>query len=452
MTEHRESGLPGAQAAAVPARSTSLERVPWWDIMFTAVPAVSAVALWLYAMAEPPDDQWRCWLAAGLVGLLVGFWFAIARRRVGPTPAGYASLLVFSLIIAACIVLVPVLGILQAVLYPYLWTTLDNTARSIVATLSFALGVALAAVLFGGLDEALVTIFAQILSVMLSIGIGLALTYAWNVAEERQLLVDELTRTQERLRELSRQTGVSLERERLSRELHDTLAQTLAGLSLLSERAARGAHRRLDGDDPVLAQLDQLADLAKTALAETRALIAESAPVHDDSGTTLEEAIDRLVERFRRETGIGIEVELGRDDTGLPALPRDHEVVLLRCLQECLANVRRHARATRARVRLTTCSARRPGQGLGGATAAEVGSAGGGGLAVRLTVADDGRGFDPAESTAGFGLPSLRERARLLDGEVEIDSRPGEGSTVTITLPFPGSSASHGHEMNGTAA
>lgn len=405
--------------------------MPWWDILFVLVPTIAVAATGFYATDVEPADLWTCWVGVALAVAVPVVWFAFARQHRAPTRAAYIALAIITVLVAAGTTIVPVLGILQGVLYPYLWTVLDNVRRSVIASAVIAGSIVVTSVLFQGPGSIVVAAFAQVMSFILSVGIGLAIGAAWNVADERQTLLDELTVAQEQVRELSRQSGISAERERLSRELHDTLAQTLAGLSLLAERSARNARKASAAtasgatDEAIIGQLDQIAELAKHALAETRALIAESAPVHAGSGTPFDEAIERLAERFRRETGITVEVGI---EIGASAIPRDHQVVLLRSLQEALANVRRHAHASRAAVRFETDVDAR------GTSRVKHDDP----RFVSLTIADDGKGFSPdASPGTGFGIPGLRERARLLDGSVLIDSVPGDGSQIRIVLPLP---------------
>lgn len=413
--------------AADPA-APAWHRLPWWDIIFVVVCALGIGTGVLYESTREPVEPWRI---AAIVALLIGVlavWFAVARRHVGPDPLGYASLAVIATLMIAAMTISSPLGILQGALFPYLWSVLEHTRRSVVASAVVAVGVLVFGVAASGWAVLPTLLITQSLSFLLSVGIGLAITYAWNVAEQRQRLLVELTATQQRLAELSHQQGVSLERERLSRELHDTLAQTLAGLTLIAERAVRGSRRAVELGEPLdapLAAIDQVAELSRTALAETRALIAESAPVHGEAdapggarggaadGLSFRAAIERLAERFRREARIEVAVDLPSVPEALEAVARDHQVVLLRCLQEGLANVRRHANATRADVRL------------------EVDDVG-----TLLEIVDDGRGFDPDRATGtGFGLPGLRDRARLLDGDVAIDTAPGAGTRVRVRLP-----------------
>jgi signal transduction histidine kinase len=170
---------------------------------------------------------------------------------------------------------------------------------------------------------------------------------------------------------------------------------------LLAQRARRAqASGTLDDET-----LELIETGARDALAETRALVAAAAPVELAQGG-IADALQRLAERFERETRVRVSVT-----TSLEApLDRDAEVVLLRCAQEGLANVRKHSAAASARVSL-------------------VAAAGG----ARLTVTDDGRGF-PAEARSGFGLTGLRDRLALAGGTLEIDGTPG-ATVLTATLP-----------------
>ena len=201
---------------------------------------------------------------------------------------------------------------------------------------------------------------------------------------------------------MHRDAGVTAERARMSREVHDTVAQSLTGLVLLAQRARRAyAAGALDDET-----LELIESAARDALAETRALVAAAAPVELDHGG-IQAALERLAERFERETRIRVStaVELPHP------LPRDAEVVLLRCAQEGLANVRKHSQAASARVELSVA----------------------GGSAL-LRVSDDGRGF-PADVHPGFGLAGLRDRLALAGGTLEVDGTPA-ATAITATLPI----------------
>jgi signal transduction histidine kinase len=149
---------------------------------------------------------------------------------------------------------------------------------------------------------------------------------------------------------------------------------------------------------------------AREALGEARALVATMTPVAADSG--LAEALRRLGARFQRETGIGVEIHVAERH-----LPRDREVVLLRCAQEGLANVRKHARASHVVVDVTADEA-------------------GGELA--LVVRDDGVGVDSsvAVDDGGFGIAGMRERVGMLGGRLTLGNAAHGGAELAITIPL----------------
>lgn len=240
-------------------------------------------------------------------------------------------------------------------------------------------------------------------------------------AVHRQRLVDSLVRAQretaelhDELAALQREAGMLAERTRLSRDLHDTIAQSFTSIVLLARAATRA------GDPATTAELLAHIDAtAGTGLAEVREVVGALAPT--DAGTGgLAGSLRRLVEALATQTGIDASFELAGDPLGLPTAV---DVALLRVAQGALANVRRHAHATRVSVTLT-CA---PGE-------------------VRLRIADDGRGFAadrwpgqaPVGAAGGYGLRSSRDRMRELGGDLTVRSAPGEGTVVTAHVPlFP---------------
>ena len=214
-----------------------------------------------------------------------------------------------------------------------------------------------------------------------------------------------------RLADRSARLGAAEERNRLAREIHDTLAQglTAAALQLESADALMGAGSNPGrAHDSVLRALS----LTKTNLEEARRSVLDlrAAPLE---GRPLSEALKVLVGRWERETGIPARI---RSVNGGRPLPPRVEAALYRICQEALANVARHARASRATVRLVATP-----------------------QSVRLAVEDDGRGFDPSEVTPGrHGLIGMRERAELLGGTFEVESVPGKGTRVEASVPLEG--------------
>jgi signal transduction histidine kinase len=212
-----------------------------------------------------------------------------------------------------------------------------------------------------------------------------------------------------RLYDRNRELAILEERTRLARELHDSVTQ-----SLFSVHCQAGAVATyLDRD--VERAREELGDLRRTAheaLQGMRALIFDLRPVSlKDAG--LAAALRDQVEQVRRTGG----PELLFEEHGTCSLPLSAQEHLFRIAQEALRNAVRHARAERIVVSL--------------ATDAEC---------LELCVSDDGRGFDPEALAAGdhrsFGLIGLRERVRLLDGSLDIESGPGQGTQVRVRIPL----------------
>jgi signal transduction histidine kinase len=208
-----------------------------------------------------------------------------------------------------------------------------------------------------------------------------------------------------RLYERSQRAASLEERQRLARELHDSVSQALYGISL----GARTARTQLDRDPARAAEpLDYVLSLAEAGLAELRSLIFELRPESLET-EGLVAAFGKQVEALRARHALEVTAEFD----GEPALSLEAKEALYRIGQEALNNTVKHARATHITVRL------------------ESGPDG-----VRLSVTDNGVGFDPDGSFPGhMGLQSMKERAQAFGGEVRITSTPGSGTTVDITLP-----------------
>jgi signal transduction histidine kinase len=217
-----------------------------------------------------------------------------------------------------------------------------------------------------------------------------------------------------RLRSAEAERAALEERARLSRELHDGLAQSLWLAKLKAARLA--GLSALDPEGGALAQ--ELGAAIDAGLNEAREAVQMLRLDGAPSGT-LRELLASAVDEFADRYGLGVEFECAAD---LPPLSPRAQAEALRIVHEALTNVRRHADATVVRVRVLV----EPGQ-----------------LAVRVD--DNGRGFDPsAVGEMAFGLVSMRERAALIGGELSIASAPAGGTRVRLLVPLarPGMSAS----------
>ncbi|MEU2242646.1 sensor histidine kinase [Streptomyces sp. NPDC018338] len=221
-------------------------------------------------------------------------------------------------------------------------------------------------------------------------------------------LAAELSLTQEQLADAHRRQGAADERERMAREIHDTLAQGFASVIVLAEAARAG----LGGDPERTArQLRSIERTARENFAEARVLVG-SAPHSGLTPGSVVPTLRRTLERFAQDTGVTVEAELPED----VECDQQTRIALLRCTQESLANVRKHADASTVGVVL----AQHP-------------------HAIELEITDDGRGFVVAESH-GFGLDGMRKRLAELDGELTVTSSVGDGTRVLATFHTNGQS------------
>jgi signal transduction histidine kinase len=219
---------------------------------------------------------------------------------------------------------------------------------------------------------------------------------------ERARLIAALAAAQGDLARAERDAGVLAERQRMTAEIHDTLAQGFTSIVMLLHAADAA-----DTLDQARLYLGQASRTARENLAEARALIATRPPAALD-GSSLPEAVRRLAGRLAEETGITAECTVTGTVRPLSAAA---EAVVLRCAQEAVANVRKHAVAATVALGLDY----QPGQ-------------------VLLRVRDDGTGFDPARGR-GHGLTSMRSRVAGTGGTLDVSSAPGIGTTVTVEVP-----------------
>ncbi|WP_406839480.1 sensor histidine kinase [Streptomyces sp. AHU1] len=250
-------------------------------------------------------------------------------------------------------------------------------------------------------------------------------------SERRRELIEELIATRAELAEAERAAGTLAERERLAREIHDTLAQGLSSIQLLM----RAAQRLLPADSPAAPHVEQARATAQDNLAEARRFVRALTPPDLERGS-LAVALERLCRSAAVDTPT-----VRFSVSGMPAgLPTPYEVALLRIAQSALGNTLRHAHADRVEITLSFMD-----------------------TSVTLDVVDDGTGFVPGDvrpdrgtaeggiavtdtagegvtdggvTDGGFGLPAMRSRARSLGGTFTVESAPGQGTAVAVTLPL----------------
>ncbi|MFI5747205.1 sensor histidine kinase [Streptomyces sp. NPDC051644] len=352
----------------------------------TAVVVVTCVMAAVYAAgALAPAVQPRGRAAAVWLALLGGVWLLLLV--LSPDALWVAFPLYF----------------LQLHLLPTRWALPTVAATAAAAIASFVLhGQAVTPGAFIG----------PLLGAAVAVATVLGYDALFRESERRRELIEELMATRAELAEAERTAGTLAERERLAREIHDTLAQGLSSIQLL----LRAAERTLSADAPATAHVRRAREAAQDNLAEARRFVRALSPPDLENGS-LAAALERLASRT---TGPGLTVQFAV--SGPPVeLPTPYEVALLRTAQSALANTVQHAGARRAEITLSFMD-----------------------TSVSLDVVDDGRGFAPGSGpvaadtgTGGFGLPAMRSRAGSLGGTLSVESAPGQGTAVALTLPLP---------------
>lgn len=227
-------------------------------------------------------------------------------------------------------------------------------------------------------------------------------------------IAEELAATQQELAATEHQAGRLEERERLARDIHDTLAQGLSSIVLLA-RAGRASASTGEAVDV----FSTIEDTARDNLAEARRFVRDlTAP---SAQADLPDAITEILQRMRRRgSGLGESTEFWANFSGDThrRLPESVVTAVVRCVQEALNNVAKHAHADHAVVSVAVL-----------------------GDELTVDIFDDGRGFDPAqapqqESSHGYGLGGIQQRIAALSGTVNIESTPGEGTVVAARIPL----------------
>jgi signal transduction histidine kinase len=261
------------------------------------------------------------------------------------------------------------------------------------------------------------SVLGPLISAGVAIVIGLGYRAMAEESRDRQALILDLVTTREELAAASREAGTLAERERLAREIHDTVAQGLSSIQMLLHAAERDIDDERTRDKLRLAR-----ETAAENLGETRRFIRELTPPSLDA-QTLPSALRRLTEAMNEQaeqSGAPTRVEFRT--SGEPVLlPMTVEATLLRIAQGALANVLQHSDAAHASLTLSTL-----------------------GDEVALDVVDDGVGFAtptgaPADGAGSFGLRAIRQRAERLGGAVEVESVPGEGTALSVRIPVAAS-------------
>lgn len=319
-----------------------------------------------------------------------------------PRPAAYLWLIILSVIWVADTMVTPAaIYLVFALFFLYLYV-LDLGMGSVFVVVATLASIAVQipeGVSFGG-----------IMGPAVSALVTVAIFFAFRALARMNA---ELVETRSQLAATERDAGMIAERQRIAHEIHDTVAQGLSSIQMLLYAAERDLDQ--GGVDRAREHIELARSTAADNLHEARAMIAALQPAAL-ADASLEGALDRMAQNFASTADFEVEVE---SEGERYQLPMKVEAALLRIAQGAVGNVVKHAGATRARITITYASDE-----------------------VRMDVVDNGRGFDVAaveSSPAGLGhigLAAMSRRAEELGGKIVIESAPGSGTALSVSMPL----------------
>jgi signal transduction histidine kinase len=404
-------------------RRAAMDRLEQVGAVLVAVAAgealaatVAVLARWAGGVIEVPEIGvfWRSWWLGGVAGGVVVVPLALAwahpralvwrGRRVG------ALALMLAAVAGLSVIALSADQPLTYMVFPaFIWAALRFGPPG--ATLAVAIGAVIAVLITSHEQGA----FVELSPTNSALNLQLYITFAALTNFCLAAIVSERRRAALELAESQRREGerAALERQRIARDLHDSVSQSLFSTTLHVRTAQHALAREgLGSTGSVGEELSEIGQLTRGALAEMRALIFELRP-----GALADEGLVAALTKQASALGAreGLAIEVDGPDGRLPLEPEVDEQ-LYRLGQEALSNVVKHAGASRATVRIAATDD-----------------------TVSIEVADDGRGFDPAAvGPEHFGLRSMRGRVADLGGRLQVTSAPGRGTVLRVEVPAHG--------------
>jgi signal transduction histidine kinase len=401
-------------------RRAAMDRLAQVGAVFVAVAVGEALAAtaailarWAGGAIEVSDMGvfWRSWwlggVAGGLVVVPLALAWAHARASVWWGRRAAEGALMLAAVAGLSMIALSADQPLTYMVFPaFIWAALRLGPQG--ATVAVAVGAVIAIVVTSHQQGA----FIELSPTDSALNLQLYITFAALTTCCLAAIVSERRRSALELAESQRREGerAALERQRIARDLHDSVSQSLFSTTLHVRTAQRALElEELDGTGPVGEELSEIGQLTRGALAEMRALIFELRP-----GALAEEGLVAALTKQASALSAreGLVIAVNGPDAHLPLGPEVEEQ-LYRLGQEALANVVKHARASNATVRIAVNDD-----------------------TVLMEVSDDGRGFDPAAvGRDHFGLRSMRGRAADLGGRLKVTSTPGRGTVLRVEVP-----------------
>ena len=348
------------------------------------------------------------WTAVAALVALGGWYLLVGRRAVHYENArlGRRYLVLAVPLTLLAFALDPVGAIMLFMLYPHIWVLLPQRQATVVTALTaVTTGVAIA--LGSGFEPSSVFVVSafSVVALAFAAAMGLWITRIVEQSRQRAELVTRLNAAQTELAEAAKQAGISAERERLARDIHDTLAQGFSAVALLIDAAKADLGH---GDDRVRHLLTRAGDVARENLDEARTLVHALTPPSLREGS-VSDVLHRLVDRLNDGSATAFTFTVTGDPRSFPPA---REVAVLRLVQEATGNARAHADASGVTVQLVF-----------------------GSTETLVRVSDNGRGFDVDTAAGGYGLAGMRRRVTDTGGSLTVDSVVGNGTTVTARWP-----------------
>jgi signal transduction histidine kinase len=220
---------------------------------------------------------------------------------------------------------------------------------------------------------------------------------------DRQRLIEDLTQSRANLMRIEREAGRLAERQRLARDIHDSLAQHFTSIIMHLSATKHG------NPESTQTQVQQAENSAREGLTEIRRIVWDMQPEQIEKAS-LVEAVEKLAARWSAENSVLVKMKV----TGIPLkLTSPTETALLRISQEALHNINKHAQANNVNITFSFMED-----------------------IFVMDITDDGLGFDPSKTSDGFGLKTMQDRAEELSGTLTIESEPGIGTAIAVSIPI----------------